>query len=193
MNCGADWWALYTKHQHEKAIAEKLTARGYDTFLPLYTTVRRWQDRSKQITLPLFPCYVFVRPGARSRTGIVTIPGVHMIVSRAEEPAGIPDDQIEAIRRALTVTGKVEPHPFLKCGDRVRMTRGSFAGMEGILLRKKNVYRLVLSIDMLARSVACEVDAADVAEMPVEAHELGMPLYGLPESPVAASYRYAQG
>lgn len=178
---GQDWWALYTKHQHESAIAEKLSIRGYEVFLPLYKTVRRWQDRSKQITVPLFPCYLFVRAGVGSRLGMMTIPGVHMIVSRAEQPASIPDEEIQAIRRAVGATSAVEPHPFLKCGDRVRMKRGPLEGLEGVLVRKKNMYRLVLSIDMLAQSVACEVDAADVDALPV-AREMGAPLYALADA-----------
>lgn len=167
LNVDSDWWALYTRHQHEKVVADMLMAKGFEVFLPLYESVRRWKDRSKVLSLPLFPCYVFVRGGLNRRLQVVTTPGVHMILNHGENVATIPEDEIQAIR--LTVEGhfRVEPYPFLKCGERVRVTRGTLEGVEGVLIRKKNMYRLVLSVEMLAQSVAVEIDAADVE--PVEA------------------------
>jgi transcription antitermination factor NusG len=93
---------------------------------------------------------------------IVTTPGIHMILFHGEQVAMIPEAEIDAIRRAVEGPFRVEPHPFLKCGERVRVTRGSLEGVEGILIRKKNLYRLVLSVDMMAQSVAVEIDATDV-------------------------------
>ena len=139
-----------------------LEAKGFEVFLPLYDSVRRWKDRQKLLSLPLFPCYVFVRGVLERRLPVLTTPGVHMILNRGEKPATIPEDEIEAIRRSIEAQYRVEPHPFLQCGDRVRVVRGSLEGVEGILTRKKNLYRLVLSVDMLARSVAVEIDALDV-------------------------------
>ena len=159
---GSDWWALYTRHQHEKAVAEMLSAKDFEVFLPLYDSMRRWKDRKKLITLPLFPCYVFVRGGLHRRLQVVTTPGVHTILFRGEQVAIIPESEIQAIRMAVEGDFCVEPHPFLKCGERVRVTRGSLEGVEGILVRKKNLYRLVLSVDMMAQSVAVEIDASDV-------------------------------
>jgi transcription antitermination factor NusG len=158
----SDWWALYTRHQHEKTVAEMLSAKGFEVFLPVYESIRRWKDRSKMLTLPLFPCYVFVRGGLNRRLQVVTTPGVHMILFRGERVAIIPEGEIEAIRKAVEGPFRIEPHPFLKCGERVRVTRGSLEGVEGILVRKKNLYRLVLSVDMMAQSVSLEIDAADV-------------------------------
>jgi len=158
----SDWWALYTRHQHEKTVATMLSAKGFEVFLPLYESTRRWKDRSKLITLPLFPCYVFLRGGLDRRLQVVTTPGVHMILLRGECVAVIPEAEIQAIRRAVEGPFRIEPHPFLKCGERVRVTRGSLEGVEGILVRKKNLYRLVLSVDMMAKSVAMEIDATDV-------------------------------
>lgn len=158
----SDWWALYTRHQHEKAVATMLSAKGFDVFLPLYESTRRWKDRSKMITLPLFPCYVFVRGGLNRRLQVVTTPGVHMILFSGERVAVIPEAEIQAIQKAVEGPFRVEPHPFLKCGERVRVIRGSLEGVEGILVRKKNLYRLVLSVDMMAQSVAMEIDATDV-------------------------------
>jgi len=119
------WWALYTRHQHEKTVAGMLSAKGFEVFLPLYDSVRRWNDRKMLLSLPLFPCYVFVRGGLNRRLQVVTTPGVHMILSRGEHFATIPDDEIQAIRKSVSGDFRVEPHPFLKCGERVRVTRGS--------------------------------------------------------------------
>ncbi len=164
---GSAWWALYTRHQHEKVVADMLSAKGFEVFLPLYESVRRWKDRKKLLSLPLFPCYVFVRGGLNRHLQIVTTPGVHMVLYHGENVAIIPEDEIRAIRMAVEGMGEVEPHPFLKCGERVRVTRGTLEGVEGVLIRKKNRYRLVLSVDMLAQSVAVEIDASEVE--PVEA------------------------
>lgn len=164
----SDWWALYTRHQHEKTVTEMLSAKGFEVFLPLYGSVRRWKDRSKKITLPLFPCYVFVRGGLDRRLQVVTTPGIHMILFHGERVAMIPRAEIEAIRKAVEGPFRVEPHPFLKCGERVRVIRGSLFGVEGILVRKKNIHRLVLSVDMMAKSVAVEIDAIDVEPAPAQ-------------------------
>jgi transcription antitermination factor NusG len=164
----SDWWALYTRHQHEKTVAEMLSAKGFEVFLPLYESLRRWKDRSKMLTLPLFPCYVFVRGGLDRRLQVVTTPGIHMILCRGERVAMIPEAEIEAIRKAVEGSFRMEPHPFLKCGERVRVTRGSLLGVEGILIRKKNLYRLILSVDMMAQSVAVEIDAMDVEPVAVQ-------------------------
>jgi len=159
----SDWWALYTRHQHERAVADMLSTKGFEVFLPLYASVRRWKDRNKTLSLPLFPCYVFVRGGLDRRLQVVTTPGVHMILFHGEQVAMIPEAEIGAIRTAVEGPYRVEPHPFLKCGERVRVTRGSLEGVEGILTRKKGLYRLVLSVEMMAQSVAVEIDASDVS------------------------------
>src|SRR5271170_1250467 len=156
------WWVLYTRHQHEKTVAEMLSAKGFEVFLPLYESIRRWKDRSKMLSMPLFPCYVFVRGGLNRRLQVVTTPGVYMILLRGENVAIIPDAEIQAIRTTVEGPFKVEPHPFLLCGERVRVKNGPLIGVEGVLVRKKNLYRLVLSVDMVAQSVAVEIDAADV-------------------------------
>lgn len=156
------WWALYTRHQHEKVVAEMLLAKGFEVFLPQYESIRRWKDRRKVLSLPLFPCYVFVRGGAGRRLQVATTPGVHMILTKGEQIAVVPEEEIQSIRRVVDGSFRVEPHPFLKCGQRVRVTRGSLEGVEGILVRKKNLYRLVLSVEMLAQSVGVEIDASDV-------------------------------
>jgi len=156
------WWALYTRHQHEKVVAEMLSAKGFEVFLPLYESTRLWKDRRKVLLLPLFPCYLFVRGGLERRLHVLTTPGVHMILYCGDHVAVIPEVEIEAIQKAVSGPFRVEPHPFLKCGMRVRVTRGALEGVEGILIRKKNTCRLVLSVEMLAQSVAVEVNAWEV-------------------------------
>jgi transcription antitermination factor NusG len=158
----AAWWAVYTQHQHEKSVAEMLSGKGFEVFLPLHESTRRWKDRQKVLSLPLFPGYVFVRGVLTRRLQVVTTPGIHMILSRGEQIEVIPEAEIDAIRRAVLGSYRIEPHPFLKIGERVRVTRGSLEGVEGILVRKKNLYRLVLSVEMLAQSVGVEVAASDV-------------------------------
>jgi transcription antitermination factor NusG len=158
----ASWWVIYTRHQHERVVAEMLGSKGFEVFLPLYESVRRWKDRNKVIKLPLFPCYVFARGGLSRRLQIITTPGVQMILAHGEQVSLVPDGEIDAIRRAVEGCLRVEPHPFLRCGERVRVRRGTLEGVEGILIRKKNLYRLVLSVDMMAKSVAVEIDASDV-------------------------------
>lgn len=159
---GTPWCAVYTRHQHEKTVTDQLLSKGFEVFLPLYESTRRWKDRKKVISLPLFPCYVFLRGALERRLPVLTTPGVHMMLSRGERVATIPDEEIEAIRRTVAARVQIEPHPYLRCGERVRVIRGSLEGVEGILTRKKNLFRLVLSVEMLAQSVSVEIDAQDV-------------------------------
>jgi transcription antitermination factor NusG len=153
------WHAAYTRHQHEKSVAEGLAGRGVEVFLPLYDAVRRWHDRQKRISLPLFPCYVFFRSDISRRMKVISTPGVHSIVGFGGQPAVIEKCQIDAIRTAVESHLPVEPHPFLRCGDRIRVKFGPLAGIEGILTRKRGLTRLVISADLLQQSVAVEVDA----------------------------------
>jgi transcription antitermination factor NusG len=156
------WWALYTKHQHEKVVADALTAKGFEVFLPMYESVRIWKDRKKAISLPLFQCYVFVRGTLDRRLQVMTTPGVFSILSRGEQVSTIPEIEIAAIQRSVAGNMRMEPHPFLSCGDRVRVIRGALEGVTGILIRKKGLCRLVLSVDTLAQSIAVEIPTSDV-------------------------------
>jgi len=156
------WYAVHTRHQHEKNVARVLADKGFEAFLPLYTAVHRWKDRDKQLSLPLFPCYVFLRSPLDRWQPILTTPGVHSVLGFGGKRSMIPHTEIEAIRRMVGSPLKAEPHPFLKCGDRVRLRAGALQGLEGILLRKRNVWKLLVSVEMLQRSVAVEVDASMV-------------------------------
>jgi len=162
MHDDSAWWAVYTRHQHEKVVAGMLSAKGFEVFLPLYESTRRWKDRSKVLMLPLFPCYLFLRGEHHRRLQAVTTPGVHMILCNGEHVATVPEAEIQSIRKTVEGAFRVEPHPYLKCGERVRVKRGALEGVEGILIRKKNQYRLVLSVGILSQSVGVEIDASDV-------------------------------
>jgi transcription antitermination factor NusG len=160
--CDSSWYALYTRHQHEKMVDQILTNKGFETFLPLYATTHNWKDRTKALSLPLFPCYVFLKGGIERRLQILTTPGIYGLVSSAGQPAAIPAIEIEAIRRVVESGTRVEAHPYLKCGNWVRIKCGPLTGIEGILVRKKNISRLVLSVEILGTSAAIEVAAFQV-------------------------------
>jgi transcription antitermination factor NusG len=177
----APWWAVYTRHQHEKTAGEMLLRKGFEVFLPLYQSTRRWKDRMKTLSLPLFPSYVFVHGGIERQLQVVTTPGVYSIVTAAGCTAVIPGEEIDAVKRMVENSLRVEPHPFLKCGDWVRVKAGPLEGVEGILLRMKGLCRLVISVDMLQKSVAVEVDASDVERAQRrEALSMHHPGVGLP-------------
>src|SRR2546427_630577 len=150
----ANWYAGWTRHQHEKATASILRNKGFEIFLPLYTVGSRWADRTKLVSFPLFPGYIFLRENLDRWLPIVSTPGVCSIVGCGGRPATIPHSEIEAVRRMIESTLQVEPHPFLKTGDWVRVKSGPLGGLEGILVRKKNLSRLVLSVEMLGKSAA---------------------------------------
>ncbi len=156
------WYAVHTRHQHEKLVARTLVNKGFEIFLPLYTEVRQWRDRTKRLELPLFSCYVFLRGDLDRRLPIITTPGVHGMVATGGRLSGIPEEEIQAVRNVLENRVNVEPHPFLNCGDLVRVKTGALRGLEGFLVRKKGLTRLVISVSLLERSVAAEVDAGTV-------------------------------
>jgi transcription antitermination factor NusG len=156
------WFAAYTTTRHEKAVAEHFAMRNIEAFLPLYKTQRLWKNGCRMnLELPLFPSYVFVRVPVRERVRVLEVPGVLSLVSTAGKPVPLPESDIEALRSSLPFI-KCEPHPYLKVGELVRVKSGSLEGMEGILLRKKGLLRVVISLDLIMKSVAVEVDADNV-------------------------------
>ena len=159
------WYALFTRYQHEKSVAHALALKGFNVYLPLYREFRRWQDREKQLWLPLFTCYVFLCDGMDRQLQILTTPGLLYIVGAAGHPATVPADQLNAVRQMVEGPLPVEPHPFLSSGDRVRVISGPLFGLEGILTRTKASTRLVISMEMLGRSAAVEMDAAQVEKI----------------------------
>jgi len=163
--CGenAGWWAVYTKHQHEKVVAEIASQRKAEVFLPLYSTMRRWKTRNVKLSLPLFPGYVFIRAQEDLRLKVLSVPGVFTIVTHGTKFALVSDLEIQTLRRAVEGPNHVGPYPYLRTGERVRITRGALQGVEGILVRQKSLCRVVISLEMLAHSAAVEVNAWDVA------------------------------
>jgi len=157
------WYAIYTNSRHEKRIKEQLDSRSIEAFLPLYEAIHRWKDRRVKVSLPVFPGYVFVRISLpEHRLPVVAIPGVVNLVGRPGCPTAVADHEIEALRICCARGHRMVPHPYLTEGDRVRLRNGPLADMEGILVRKKGKSRLVLSLKLIARSVAVEVDVGDV-------------------------------
>ena len=167
------WHVLYTRHQHEKVIAQALLNKGFEVFLPLYSTTHRWKDRNKQVSLPLFPSYVFLRGGMNRQYEIATTPGIHMLLMTAGRAAVVPEGEINTVRRLVDSCEHLGPHPFLYSGEWVRVKSGALAGAEGVLVRRKNDIRLIISIKMLGKSAATEVDASIVEPInPPEFQEL---------------------
>ena len=160
---GTAWYALRTRSRHEKRVRDQLTTRGIEPFLPLVTRWRRWQDRRTQVAFPLFPGYCFARFPLRDRLAVLTAVGVVQILGNHDGPVPVPEVEIEGVRRLVTSTLPVDPHPYLREGDWVEVIRGPLAGLQGILLRRGSRARLVLSIRLIEQAVSVELDAADIA------------------------------
>jgi transcription termination/antitermination protein NusG len=158
----ANWYAAYTRSRHEKMVSRQLEERSIACFLPLYSSVRRWKDRRKTLEVPLFPGYVFVHISLEDRIRVLGTPGVARFVSVNGRPAEVPNCDIESLQRGVTNGIHAEPHPYLKVGQKVRIKRGPLAGAEGILIRKKDKLRVVLSVHLIMRSVAAEVEVGDL-------------------------------
>jgi transcription antitermination factor NusG len=156
------WYAVYTRSRHEKIVARQLERGSIDHFLPLYETVRKWKDRRAKVQLPLFPGYLFVHVALRDRLRILRLPGVVGLVGTNGVPVPLPQADIETIREALQHGVHAEPHRYLKVGSRVRIRGGPLEGLSGILRMKKGQMRVVVSVDLIMRSIAVDIDAADV-------------------------------
>jgi transcription antitermination factor NusG len=159
------WYAAHICANHEKRVAAELGAREVEHFLPLYSSVRRWKDRRIELELPLFPGYVFVRLALRDRLRVVQIPSVVRLVGFGGLATALPDAEMEIMRSGLSERLCAEPHPFLTIGRRVRITAGPFAGLVGVLKRKKSSWRVVVSLELIQRSVAVNVEAANVRQV----------------------------
>jgi transcription antitermination factor NusG len=131
-------------------------------FLPVYESVRRWKDRRVTLELPLFPGYVFVRIALREQLRVLKVPGVARLVGFGGLPTALPAEEIELLRTGLMSGVRAEPNPLLMVGRKVRVKRGPLAGVKGILVRRKNGTRLVVSVELIQRSVAIEVEEADL-------------------------------
>lgn len=156
------WYAAYTKHQHEKAAYEILSRHGFEVFLPLYAASHRWKDRTKTVLLPVFPCYLFLRTNLERKLDILKTPGVFSLVESGGRACEVPESDIDGIRRIVQSSARAEPHPVLKSGEYVRVFRGPLAGLCGILTRMKGNCRVVLSVELLQKAIAVEVDLSMV-------------------------------
>jgi len=156
------WYAAYTSANREKTIAAELERRLVDYFLPLYSTVRRWKDRRVQLDLPLFPGYVFVHFALRDRLNVLQIPGVVHLVGFGGRATPIAEKEVARVREFLHLGIRAEPHPFLKAGRQICVKSGPLEGMQGIIVRRKNRNRLVISFHVIHRAVAVDMDLADL-------------------------------
>lgn len=156
------WFALRTRPAHEKRVAQQLSGRDVEIYLPQYQVIRRWKNRcTKVLHLPLFPGYMFARFAPQERLRVIELQSVVGLVGTRTGPSLIAEDEIEALRVGLELR-KAVPHPNFAIGDRVRIRAGALAGMEGVLVRKKNFLRVVITLDLIMKSVAVEVDGADL-------------------------------
>lgn len=161
--CQSKWFAVYTASRHEKCVAQHFSQREIKHYLPLYRADRKWRDGSRvTLDLPLFPGYIFVHISRTERGRVLNVPGALAVVSgTGREPAAVLDSTIDALRTGLE-QGNIEPHPLLTVGQRARIQSGAFAGMEGVVMRKKGGFRIVLTLQQVMQSISVEVDEADL-------------------------------
>jgi transcription antitermination factor NusG len=158
--CEPFWYAVYMSSKREKRVADQLAQRSVEHFLPLYDTVRRWKDRRVELKLPLFPGYIFVRIALKDRLNVLKVPGVVRILGVNGIPTQVPRDQVESLQAALRDGLRAEPHPNLKAGRRVRIKVGPLAGWRGVIVRRKGAMRIVVSADLIQRSIIMDIDAS---------------------------------
>jgi transcription antitermination factor NusG len=160
------WFALQVRMRYETCVADHLKGKGYEWFLPLYKTRRRWSDRVKEVDSPLFPGYLFCRFDPFDRLPILKTPGVTQIVGYNHVPIPVDEQEIESIRNLVASGVPNFPCAYLEIGSKVRIEAGALRGIEGILTELKGKRRLVLSITLLQRSVAVEIDSDVVSAVP---------------------------
>jgi len=164
--CGTlQWYAAYTRARHEKRVAEQMQRRSVECFLPLYETVHHWKNGRHQVQLPLFPSYIFARISLGDRLRLLQIPGLVRLVGFGARPTPIPDQDVDNVRKALGSGLLVQPHPYLIAGTRVEVRSGPLMGLTGVVLRRHGEWRVVLSVDLLRRSIVVDLDGADVVSI----------------------------
>jgi transcription antitermination factor NusG len=173
-NGSASWFALQIRTRWEGATAELLRAKGLETLLPTFTTKRKWSDRFKVVESPLFPGYLFCRFDVHNRLPVLITPGVIAVVGRGKTPVAVDDAEIHSIQAAVQSGLPVEPWPYVEIGERVRIKDDVLNGMEGILTSFKGSCRVVISVTLLRRSVALEIDRSRIVPLgsvrtPIEA------------------------
>jgi transcription antitermination factor NusG len=153
------WYALHIKPRFEKVVETQLQYKGYEAFLPVYTSTRKWSDRTKSISLPLFPSYLFCRFDINSRLPILITPGVNFIVGAGRIPIPVDDIEMQSLCHLVKSGLRPQPSPYIKEGQTVRVEDGPLEGLTGIVVRASGRDRLILSVTLLRRSVAVEVDS----------------------------------
>lgn len=154
----SSWFALTVKPRHEKAAAQNLRFRGLQEFLPLQRVRRAWSDRTQIVELPLFPGYVFCRFSYAERLLALNTPGINRIVGFGNTDTPLEESEVESVKTLVASGLPVSPWPYLKIGDGVRIAYGLLEGVRGAILREKNPWRVVVSVELLNRSIAVEVD-----------------------------------
>ncbi len=159
------WFGIRTRSNHERVAASVLQAKGFEQYLPTYRTRRKWSDRIVETTLPLFPGYLFCRFDLSQKVPVVSTPGVVSLVAFGNVPVPIDNSEIEAVQALVESGAAVQPHPYLREGRRVRVTGGPLEGVEGLLVKKRTDWRMIVSITLLQRSISVEVDRDCLAEL----------------------------
>jgi transcription antitermination factor NusG len=159
---GRSWYAVSVHPRHEKQVAQMCETKGVNYLLPLYSSLRRWKDRRKRLDMVLFPGYVFVNIVLAERLRVLVLPGVARFVTFHGQPAVVPDHEIRVLGLGAESGLSIQPHPYLQKGRLVRVRNGPMAGVEGVLVRRKDRFRVVISIDLIMSSVAAEVDEGDI-------------------------------
>jgi transcription antitermination factor NusG len=179
----SQWYAAYTSAHHEKHVVKQLDLRYVEHFLPLYGSVRRWKDRRVKLDMPLFPGYVFVRIALRDRLKVLQVPGVARLVGFNGTPTPLPENEINLLKKELDCGVRVEPHPYVNVGQKVRVRSGPLQGLEGILVKRKNRSRLIMSVELIMRSVAVELDDGDLEPIWTEVPAMSSRTAGRPYTP----------
>ena len=164
------WYALRVKPRCENLADVHLQSKGYETFLPTYSVKTKWSDRIKTTRTPLFPGYMFCRFEINARLPILITPGVQFVVGAGRTPLAVDEEEIAAVRQIAISGQTMQPWPYLKAGDPVEIDRGPLEGLRGVLVRIQDVDRLVVSVSLLMRSVAVELDSRSVK--PLKAFDL---------------------
>lgn len=172
------WYAGYTASRHEKRVAEHFAQRGVEHFLPLYDAIHRWNNGRHRVQLPLFPGYIFVRIALQDRLRVIEVPGFVRLVGFNSLPCPLPETDINQMKEALNKGVLAEPYPYLTVGTRVEIRNGPMQGMTGILVRRQNKCRVVISVDLIMRSMAVEVDASDVVPIRKASFNIGQSAAG---------------
>jgi transcription termination/antitermination protein NusG len=160
------WYVLFVRTNQEKRVAESLAARAVEHYLPCYSSIRKWKDRRISLEMPLFPGYIFVRLPLFDKRIVLTVPNIVSLVGSSRGASEMTEEEIQSIKRGLE-HGTAQPHPYLKEGERVMITTGIMAGMEGVLLRRQNGARIVICLDSILRAFVVEVDESSVQRVAV--------------------------